>query len=371
MSAHDTSAAIPSKADDAIRQGKFCSYTWLTHRARADAAMSNDELTFNADGVLVVKMADRSGDRSIVQSDWFNAADEAEKATRRHHPADRGDALALHHANVQNMNSTHGWTIAKEYDILQRELWAGDPRHDIGQLHLGLLTQITTSFLMRSDRHSASSPQSSLKRGASTPLMAQQKRPRTAPLGPMPSYCFRCGHAGHLPSSCTAQSTAAGKPTATVSGNPRNPHTMLGPNGRPFCFNWARYGNCPYAPEQSMVLEPALPPPDPRQVVTPLDPDAVEKKLSELGILAQWQHVVDGLRLGFDVGASEPIRQSLYFKNHTSSELAPKFIDNYIRQEQAAGRYSQAFDPTDLEGIIGSDVPGFGSGQKAGQAGPK
>ncbi|PSR80887.1 hypothetical protein PHLCEN_2v6596 [Hermanssonia centrifuga] len=109
-----------------------------------------------------------------------------------------------------------------------------------------------------------------------------------------------------------------------------------------------------YAPAVTTEPRHALPQTDPRQVVTPLDPDKVEMKLRELGILAQWQHVVDGLRLGFDVGASAPIPQSLQFKNHSSTELAPDFIDSYILQEQAAGRYSQAFNPDNLEGIIGA-----------------
>ncbi|KAH9913961.1 uncharacterized protein BXZ73DRAFT_9037, partial [Epithele typhae] len=39
--------------------------------------------------------------------------------------------------------------------------------------------------------------------------------------------------------------------------------------------------------------------------------------------------------------------------NHKSSSLNPAFIDRYIAEEQAAGRYSRAFDPDELEAIIG------------------
>ena len=41
------------------------------------------------------------------------------------------------------------------------------------------------------------------------------------------------------------------------------------------------------------------------------------------------------------------------FENHRSSRLDPAFINNYIAQEQAAGRYSQAFSPETLEALIG------------------
>lgn len=92
---------------------------------------------------------------------------------------------------------------------------------------------------------------------------------------------------------------------------------------------------------------------DPRQVVTPLRADAIEARLKELGILSSWQHVVDGLRHGFDVGVHEPLSRSFTFQNHKSSSLDEDFIDSYISSEQAAGRYSRGFNPDDLEGIIG------------------
>jgi len=46
-------------------------------------------------------------------------------------------------------------------------------------------------------------------------------------------------------------------------------------------------------------------------------------------------------------------RARIYFDNHSSSDLDPNFIDTYIATEQAAGRYSEAFLPSDLERIIG------------------
>ncbi|KAG1872300.1 hypothetical protein DFJ58DRAFT_652246 [Suillus subalutaceus] len=43
----------------------------------------------------------------------------------------------------------------------------------------------------------------------------------------------------------------------------------------------------------------------------------------------------------------------IYFENHTSSQLNSSFIDFYIISEQAAGHYSQGFDPHELKQIIG------------------
>ncbi|KAG1758671.1 hypothetical protein EDD22DRAFT_783609, partial [Suillus occidentalis] len=41
------------------------------------------------------------------------------------------------------------------------------------------------------------------------------------------------------------------------------------------------------------------------------------------------------------------------FENHSSSLLNPSVIDTYILSEQAAGRYSAGFTPSDLELLIG------------------
>ena len=43
----------------------------------------------------------------------------------------------------------------------------------------------------------------------------------------------------------------------------------------------------------------------------------------------------------------------MYFNNHSSSQLDPDFITAYIFGEQEAGCYSEAFQPEDLEQLIG------------------
>lgn len=92
---------------------------------------------------------------------------------------------------------------------------------------------------------------------------------------------------------------------------------------------------------------------DPRTVVTPLDADRIEQLLGNVGLLAQWQHIVHNIRHGFDVGINKPVTQTLIFPNHASSQLDESFIDSYIAEEHAAGRYSIPFTPSELESVIG------------------
>lgn len=92
---------------------------------------------------------------------------------------------------------------------------------------------------------------------------------------------------------------------------------------------------------------------DPRMVVTPLIVPKVENLLRSLGILEKWTHVVAGLRDGFDVGIKSAPRETIIFKNHSSSELDPTFISSYIEGEFANGRYSRAYSQEELEHIIG------------------
>jgi hypothetical protein len=98
---------------------------------------------------------------------------------------------------------------------------------------------------------------------------------------------------------------------------------------------------------------PATPEVDPRRVVTPLDADGVEALLARFGLTAKWAHVVRGVRDGFDVGVAVQLDEMVVHPNHGSSELDPSFIDAYIAKEQAAGRYSEAFSPDELESAIG------------------
>jgi len=109
----------------------------------------------------------------------------------------------------------------------------------------------------------------------------------------------------------------------------------------------------PSAEMTPMAQGPALCERDPRQVVTPLAVDAIEDVLRRHNLLDEWQPVLSGIKNGFRTGAGTLLEHTVLTKNHTSCDLDPSFIDAYIAGEQAAGRYSRAFDPGELEDLIG------------------
>ena len=78
--------------------------------------------------------------------------------------------------------------------------------------------------------------------------------------------------------------------------------------------------------QPSMVHVPVRPEPDPRLVVTPLNATSLEKTLLDLGLLPQWEHVIEGLRSGFDIGLSAPVSTTTSFSNHNSCNLVSSHI---------------------------------------------
>ena len=53
--------------------------------------------------------------------------------------------------------------------------------------------------------------------------------------------------------------------------------------------------------------------PDPRSVFTPIDVDKMEFLLRSLDLYDKWEHVVVGLRVGFDVGIKSPPAHTILF----------------------------------------------------------
>jgi hypothetical protein len=47
--------------------------------------------------------------------------------------------------------------------------------------------------------------------------------------------------------------------------------------------------------------------PDPRHVVTPLDPNRAEELLCKYDLISDWNHIITGLREGFDIGIREQL----------------------------------------------------------------
>lgn len=136
---------------------------------------------------------------------------------------------------------------------------------------------------------------------------------------------------------------------------PERLSVLAGPSGANANLEMPAPTSMGAASVETITMEPmpALVADDPKFVVTPLLPDAIEDRLRDLGILEDWQHIVVGLRRGFDTGADPILLHTLIFPNHSSSGLDRSFISSYIASEQLSGRYSRGYLPSDLEDIIG------------------
>jgi hypothetical protein len=221
--------------DEAFKNFRYVPYTSLTLAARIKASRGEEDIVFNAQGGLTVKSLDRRNEKSISAVDWHAAARAAEERIRFHHGDSRADAFAAHHRLVMDLGRSHNWDVAMEYDVQQREVAALNPSHDLSSLDMAAFTLIATRSVMHQVAPSSSPPKRSFP---SDTLSSQAPRKRQR------SHCFRCGGSDHFPADCKADQTVAGKPTAAVAPNAKSKHAMLAPNGKHFCFGWARNSSC-------------------------------------------------------------------------------------------------------------------------------
>jgi len=239
---------IPPKVEEAIKQYKYVPYVAITPAARLHAFRNSDEtFSFNTQGNLVTKGLDRSKERAIRFHEWLAASRAVEERITFYHGVARGAAFISHHKIVSELASSHGWDIAQDYDITQRELAAQNPAHDLTGLDTNALTLVATQAATRmslvAPQAYQPAPSSPLKRAApgdhsSGVLQTPRKKAR--------SHCFRCGHSGHLPGDCSAETTSAGKAVATITATARSRHALTAANGKHYCFNWARSASCSF-----------------------------------------------------------------------------------------------------------------------------
>ncbi|KIM72053.1 hypothetical protein PILCRDRAFT_16477 [Piloderma croceum F 1598] len=243
---------IPPKVDDAFKSFRYVLYSSLTLASRIRAAHGEEDLVFNAQGGLTVKSLDWHNEKLISTVDWHAAARAAEERIGFHHGEARAEAFALHHKLVMDLGCSHNWEIAMEYDIQQREVVALNPSHDLSSLDLAALTIIATHPVSHNTTPSSSLP----KRSAPAESSAQFPRKHFR------SHCFWCGGSDHFPADCKAEVTISGKPTAKLAPSAKTSAITV-----PTSMVAVSVGS------PAMALEAAKSMPDPRRVVTPLDPD--------------------------------------------------------------------------------------------------
>ncbi|KAF8576010.1 hypothetical protein K439DRAFT_1623154 [Ramaria rubella] len=243
------STAILPKAEEAFRTFHYVPYSALTTAPRVKADRGDEEFTISTTGTITAKGLDRWSEKAISMVDWLAASKAAAECTRFHWGDARVDALSAHSSLVMKLARSHGWEVAMEYDIQQREAAAHNPTHDLAMLNTTALTLIATRIALKptavfppSTPHMQPSPV--LKQPAATDLSQLPFHKQTRPDH---IICFRCGLAGHLPADCKAEHTMAGKPVAAIVSSSKEENSLVTPSGKQFCFSWARASSCKFA----------------------------------------------------------------------------------------------------------------------------
>ena len=97
---------------------EYVPYIALSRAARAKALVGDEDMVI-ANGSLVARGLDRSGEASISILEWIDTAAIAVKRIRVHHGDVRGDALEAHHRVVLGLATSVSWQVAVLYDIQQ------------------------------------------------------------------------------------------------------------------------------------------------------------------------------------------------------------------------------------------------------------
>ncbi|VDC01640.1 unnamed protein product [Peniophora sp. CBMAI 1063] len=335
---------------DHIAEWSYFSYSSVTGSGAADLESSFrkapsfvTDLGFSITPTATTSIVDPVREAELSYESWSHAATTVEDLFLEVLPT-RYSYIKSHHDYVRSIAAQpqYGWVVARLYDILVRRKAFADETYDLSTPNMILLGDVCNQHYrniavgaaraaVAAHAHSATS--SPLKRTAGADFDEggpKRKKANTGSIAGSPTSCFRCGRAGHLPGTCTATTTIAGKPVANISSRPRaSPHALVGPNGDDYCFAFAK------------------------GVVTPIDANAVEQVLTRLGLLDKWKHVVSSLRSGFDTGVDTIVSATILARNHASALTHSSAIDAHIAAEQAAGRYSRGFSPQELEDVLG------------------
>ncbi|KAI0665642.1 hypothetical protein C8Q78DRAFT_544539 [Trametes maxima] len=245
------SIAIPARVVAAVQRAQYVPYTQLSSTARlAEAAKRNTNTTLLS-ALMPEEPLERIGEQDIAVAEWLAAGDAMVKLVRTWHGDARANALEAHHRTVTNFAVTTDWQAAFAYDIAEREMAAANPLHDLGTPNQRRLNFATSEYLAKCNQKRLREE----LRIREPPLQDRRPPPGDSQLRKRPKLqgqsfqgrtanCFRCGNAGHLPSSCTATVTITGRPVAPLAPDARSDNALATPNGRAFCFSFALHSSC-------------------------------------------------------------------------------------------------------------------------------
>ncbi|KAJ8074662.1 hypothetical protein PM082_022296 [Marasmius tenuissimus] len=230
-------APVSERVSEAVRLNKYVPLSVIIAQSKHfSLRMEEDEMIITRNGVWKTRSLDRSGEMSLPFQEHQNAARALVKVTRQHHGDLRADYLESHFSIVSGLAQTHGLRIAYSYDIQQRELAAGDPRHDLSTLDTLALTLIATAEVKNHQQFGSSTPKRRYDDNDTIDIPpSPTKRSR--------SLCYRCGGSAHVMVDCTALSTRAGVPCFKLQQrNGRN--TLVEESGQQLCFRWSQHSEC-------------------------------------------------------------------------------------------------------------------------------
>ena len=235
-----------------MQLGHYVPYTHLTVRGRLSKPQEDNSLLAIFTGTN--QGLDRAGEHAIDYNDWVIASKAVEELVRKHHGDMRADSLCRHHHFVSQLSSRSSWEVALLYDISVRELAVGQPQADIGtpnhHIMLDAQARVNQAQLNRAmeqaTRHALRARDEPVRTYTPSRRPARdeegpRKRPRQAGDS---RHCFRCGYPGHYPATCTAANTITGRAAAPLSTTSASPNALAAPNGKPFCFTFARGATC-------------------------------------------------------------------------------------------------------------------------------
>ncbi|KAF5366868.1 hypothetical protein D9757_011918 [Collybiopsis confluens] len=313
---------IPKKVLHLVRGYDYVPLTYLQMKNRSDSTSTSTSISFDAiSGSLVAAEAhaSRAGELDIPHMEWRSCLELLASTVAEVHGDDIGSLWNSHVSNCINIGHALSFKIAMAYDADFRRAVASHRSLDISVYDYHRLDLVCSKLAHEEGLKSPSAAviSSNLLAVAFDAEQLGAVRPVALQRGPLPAV--------HAPSSQVMRDTL----TSSSQHQARLFASTLRERPPAPVRNVLALTSAPSVelPSMAQVLAPEAS--DPRTVVSPIIPEVLVETLVSFDLLDDWTHIVDGVSNGTE------------------------FISSYIAGEQAAGRFSRAYTPNDLEALIG------------------